>query len=128
MKLLIAYYRPLARTIAWLGILAIIVLSVVPADNRPVTGVGSQFEHVAIFSGAAAAFAVGYEFSPIRLVLLAFFFCAGIELLQLPLPTRHARISDFVIDFSAACVAMGLIVFGKKAFGRQIQNNFGESS
>jgi VanZ family protein len=41
---------------------------------------------------------------------LAVFFCAGIELLQVPLPTRHARVSDFLVDTTGACLAI-LCVF-----------------
>ena len=44
------------------------------------------------------------------LMFLAVFFCAGIELLQVPLPTRHARVSDFLIDTAEACLAI-LCVF-----------------
>jgi hypothetical protein len=126
MKSFIVHYRLLARAIAWVGMLAIVILSVVPADERPVTGFGSQLEHVAIFSIVAAAFAVGYEFSATRLVFLALVFCGIIELLQVPLPTRHARLTDFVIDFVASCIGIGLILFWKRAFGRQIQNEFDE--
>ncbi len=114
MKSIIVHYRLLARAIAWVGALAIIVLSVVPANDRPVTGFGPQLEHIAIFSVVAAAFAVGYELSATRLVFLAFAFCGGIELLQVPLSTRHARLTDFVIDFVASCFGIGLIFFWKK--------------
>jgi len=61
-------------------------------------------------------FAIGYRLSLIRLLLLAFFFCGGIELLQVPLPTRHARIGDLVVDFCGACFALGCAVAAKVAF------------
>ena len=50
-----------------------------------------------IFALVGGAFAIGYRFSLIRLLVLAVFFCGGVELLQLPLPTRHARVSDFLV-------------------------------
>ena len=108
------HHETLARAIAWIGILAIVVLSVVPADERPLTGFGPPLEHFAAFALAAGAFAIGYGLSLARLVLLAFFFCGGIELLQVPLPTRHARVSDFVVDFVGACFAIGLVWIGQK--------------
>src|SRR5579863_5453801 len=43
-------YRPVARILSWIGIIAIIVLSVVPANERPVTGVGHLTEHTAAFA------------------------------------------------------------------------------
>ena len=104
------HYRAVARVLSWIGILAIIVLSVVPADERPVTGVGHLSEHVVAFALVAAAFAIGYyRFSLWRLGLLAFLFCGGIELIQIPLPTRHARVSDFVIDLIASCFTITIV-------------------
>ena len=103
----LAYYvRIVVRVFAWVGLFAIVVLSVVPASERPVTGSGSNFEHLTIFALVGGAFALGYEVALIRLTILAFLFCGAIELIQIPLPTRHARLSDFVIDFFASCLAI----------------------
>jgi hypothetical protein len=100
------------RVLAWLGVAAIVVLSVVPAVDRPVTGVGQFSEHFVAFSLVAGIFAIGYRFSFVRLLLLALIFCGGVELLQVPLPTRHARLSDLVIDFGAACFGIWLVRAG----------------
>ncbi len=126
---MVDHYQVVARILAWIGIFTIIVLSVVPANDRPVTSAGQWFgqwigqwieqwiEHFAAFALVAGAFAIGYRFSLIRLLLLAFFFCGGIELLQVPLPTRHARVSDFVIDFIASCFAIVVVFAGDKFVG-----------
>ncbi len=122
---LVDHYQVVARILAWIGIVTIIVLSVVPANDRPVTSAGQWFgqwigqwiEHFTAFALVAGAFAIGYRFSLIRLLLLAFFFCGGIELLQVPLPTRHARVSDFVIDFVASCFAIAVVFAGDKVVG-----------
>ena len=61
------HYRGVARVLFWIGIVAIIVLSVVPAKERPVTDAADWFgawnghllEHVAAFAPVAAAFAIG---------------------------------------------------------------------
>ena len=98
------WYRGVARILAWMGIVAIIVF--VPAADRPVTGAAQVLEHFTAFALVAGAFAIGYRLSLVRLLLLALLFCGGIELLQVPLPTRHARLSDFVIDFAGACFAI----------------------
>jgi hypothetical protein len=82
MDRLISRYTVVARTMAWIGIFAIIVLSVVPANDRPVSGVGQGFEHFTAFALVGGAFAIGYRFSLIRLLVLAVVFCGGIELLQ----------------------------------------------
>jgi hypothetical protein len=39
---LINSYTVLARALTWVGSLAIVVLSIVPADDRPVTGLGQN--------------------------------------------------------------------------------------
>ena len=123
MNWLINHYRVVARALAWVGILAIIVLSVVPADDRPVTGAGQRFEHFTAFALVAGVFAIGYRLSLIRLLLLAFFFCGAIELLQVPLPTRHARVSDFVIDFVGSCFAIAFVYVANKLTGAHRRNN-----
>jgi hypothetical protein len=110
MDWLISRYTVVARILAWIGILAIIVLSVIPANDRPVSGVGQGVEHFNAFALVGGAFAIGYRFLLIRLLVLAVFFCGGIELLQVPLPTRHARVSDFLVDSLGACFAI-LCVF-----------------
>ena len=123
MNWLIGYYRVVARALVWVGILAIIVLSVVPAAERPVTGTGQSFEHFTAFALVAGVFAIGYRLSLNRLLLLAFFFCGGIELLQVPLPTRHARVSDLVLDFVGACFAIGFVFAGDKLIGAHRREN-----
>ena len=118
------YYRTAARVLAWIGIIGIIILSVVPASDRPGLAedwfgplFGHLTEHVAAFGLVAVAFAIGYRFSLFRLLMFALLYCGGIEVLQIPLPTRHARISDFLIDFAAAAVTMALVRAGESVFG-----------
>jgi len=118
---LLICYRIAARTVAWIGIVGILILSVVPANERPTLAegwfgewAGHIIDHSAAFALVAAAFAIGYRFSLIWLLFLAFCFAAAIELLQVPVPTRHARMSDFVIDFVASCVAIAMVLIGER--------------
>lgn len=109
-------YKSAARFVAWTGLVAIIAFMVVPASFRPVTELGSNFEHFSIFFAAFAAFKVGYEVSTIGLVLFALVYCGGIELIQIPLRTRHARINDFIVDFVASSLAIAITLIGKRVF------------
>jgi hypothetical protein len=88
----------ITRGLAWFGILAIVILSVVPADVRPTTGAAPGFEHLAAFGLVAGVFAISYRQSLGRLLLMAFLYCGGIELLQVPLPTRHARPPPWIVE------------------------------
>jgi hypothetical protein len=117
-------YRAVARVLAGVGIIAIIVISVVPAVDRPVTGTGHLCEHFTAFALVAAVFAIGCRLPLSWLLSLAFLFCGGIELLQVPLPTRHARVSDFVIDFLAASFAIGLVFVADKLIGAHRRGDF----
>jgi hypothetical protein len=75
MAWLIDHYTGVARALAWIGIWAIIILSVVPAADRPVTGAGQWLGHFTAFAIVSGAFAIGYRFSFTWLLFLAVFFC-----------------------------------------------------
>jgi hypothetical protein len=62
--------------LTWVGVLAIVVLSVVPAVDRPVTGGGQLFEHFTAFVLVAGVFAIRYRLSLARQLFLHFSFAA----------------------------------------------------
>jgi VanZ family protein len=119
--------RRLFQVAAWLLLAAIVFLSLSPPSARPVTPVGhnfgSNFEHLLIFFATGAAFAVGY---PRRVWLLLFAmlaFAAAIEIAQMWVPGRHARLSDFLVDlFSLYCgIGMSFVILkimADRHFGR----------
>jgi VanZ like family len=111
MNWLVTHQRIVIRTLAWIGITANVILTVVPAVDRPVTGAGQVLEHFSAYALVAGVFAIGYRLSLTWLMLLAFLFCGLTELMQIPLPTRHARISDFIIDLAGAWFGIGVVLF-----------------
>jgi VanZ family protein len=90
------------RVMAWLLLSAIVVLTVVPPGSRPVTFVPHEVEHAAIFMAAGILFGTAYLGREWLLSIGAIVFCAAIELAQLYVPGRHARLGDFVVDAAAA--------------------------
>jgi len=100
--------RKIIRLIAWVLLATAIVLTVVPAHYRPVTGAPSPVEHFAMFFLIGSAFALGYSRSDYILCGAAIVFAGSLELLQLLVPTRHARLNDFVIDALAAVIGIAL--------------------
>ena len=102
------YPRKIIRLIAWVLLATAIVLTVVPAEFRPVTGAPSPIEHFVMFFLIGSAFALGYSRSDYPLCGAAIAFAGSLELLQHFVPTRHARLSDFVIDALAAVIGIAL--------------------
>jgi VanZ family protein len=96
------------QAVAWLLALAIVMLSLGPPSTRPVTGVGHNYEHLLIFLAMGASFGLGYprRFLLLPIALLAF--TGAIELAQMMVAGRHARLSDFLTDAVASCVGIGL--------------------
>jgi VanZ family protein len=115
------------RAVAWFWIFAIIILSVVPASERPVTGTGQWLEHFTAFVLVGSTFAIAHRLSLMRLFIMAFLFCGGIELLQVPLPTRHARVSDFVIDCFGSWFGIGLIWIGGEFLSKRTLGDLHET-
>jgi VanZ family protein len=94
-----------ARIIGWLLATAIVVFSLVPPDLRPVTYAPHDFEHFAIFAATGLAFGLGYgPRYPIAIALIIF--AGAIEVAQLFVPGRHARLSDFMVGALAACIGL----------------------
>ena len=90
---------------------AIAVLSLSPASWRPVTTLGHTREHILIHLLVGLTFGIGYarRLGAMFVVALGLVgFTAAIELAQLFVPGRHARLRDFVIDTGA--VWLGLVV------------------
>jgi VanZ family protein len=96
------------RILAWILAITIIVLTIVPPLLRPITGVPHNFEHFIIFLITGAAFGFGYLKHEYILGAAAILFAAGLELLQIGIPGRHARVGDFLVDALAACAGVAV--------------------
>ena len=106
--------RRLLQLFAWTCVAAIAVLSLVAPAWRPVTVLPHNLEHAAIFALAGFAAGLGYPARPALTVAAFVIFSGAIELAQIPVPGRHARLSDFAIDALAACAGVGAaFVIGK---------------
>ena len=96
----------ICQVAAWLLALAIAILSLVPPTHRPMTGTSQGLEHLAIFLVTGTAFGIGYPNKLQALTPALVAFCAAIEVAQLWVPGRHARISDFLLDAAASCLGI----------------------
>ncbi len=95
-----------AQMIAATALVGVFLLSVVPAAERPVTGAGSGIEHFLCFALVGGMTALAFRLTLKTLLPAALMFALVLELAQIPLPTRHARFGDFVIDALSACAGI----------------------
>ena len=100
------------REAGFFGVLAIIVLSLVPGTYRPHTGLPGVAEHFIAYCSTAFAFALGFRSSASRVVIaLGLTLLAGsMEVLQLWVPGRHSAIIDAV--FSSLGGLLGIALGG----------------
>jgi hypothetical protein len=95
-----------ARIAAWILGALIVILSLVPPTLRPETDAPHSVEHFTIFAVTGFAFGLGYKRRHDLLAILLVMFSGAIEMAQLFVPGRHARLGDFIIDAVAACIGL----------------------
>jgi VanZ family protein len=91
---------------AWGFLAAIGALSLVSPRLRPVTALPHDLEHAAIFALAGLAVGLGYPRHAMRHMIVLTIFAGVVELAQIYVPGRHARVSDFLVDAAAACAGV----------------------
>jgi VanZ family protein len=105
---LFVFMKRLFRVLAWVLVFGIVALSIVPPDYRVITDFPRSLEHLSIFLLAGVAFGLGYpDRYPLQTIALALF-AAGVELVQVGVPGRHARFSDFAAGVLGFCLGIGL--------------------
>ena len=105
----------LTRVSAWLLASASIVLTVVPPGSRPLTGLPHTIEHFFFFLLCGLAFAAGYPRRELPLATIAVAFAASLETLQVWIPGRHARLSDFLVDACAMLAGIAIASLLRRA-------------
>jgi VanZ family protein len=97
-----------ARVLAWCLLGMLVVVSLVPSALRPETGAPHDLEHFVPYLVTGIAFSVGYPGRMTLLTVSLVAYCGLVELAQLMVPGRHARLSDFVVDAVAAIVGIAI--------------------
>ncbi|MBB5049376.1 VanZ family protein [Rhodopseudomonas rhenobacensis] len=100
------------RILACVGVAALVLLTIVPADDRPVTGLQHDVEHFGAFLLPGLLLGFAFEKKTSLLLIGAVWFCLALEAIQIPLSTRHARLEDALVDSLAMCIG---IVAGRLA-------------
>jgi VanZ family protein len=91
------------RIIAWLLAAAITFATLGPPRLRPHSHLGQDGEHTLAFVLLGLAFGLAYTGNRLRTAVIMVVLIGALELLQLVVPGRHARLEDFIVDALAAC-------------------------
>jgi hypothetical protein len=99
------HFRVAIRSAAWLSILTVLVVTIVPIGFRPTTGLSPNIERFCVMAAVGALFAAGYP-RKIWLIVLSLCFAAAIfEPLQLIAAGRHPSLRD--VAFKSLGAAIG---------------------
>ena len=104
-------FRRFSIVAGFAGYLMIVVLSLLPAQTRPHTGIGGEYEHWIAYALVGGAFAMGYFAKRARLFAgLALTVSAAIlELLQNFIPGRTPESAGFLASSFGAWVGIFVV-------------------
>jgi VanZ family protein len=109
----------LLRIFAWLLAAAVTFATLGPPLYRPHSNLGQDGEHALAFVLIGLAFGLAYPRHRPAVAGAAVVLIGALELLQLFVPGRHARLEDFIVDALAACagfVLAALLDWVKRSF------------
>jgi VanZ family protein len=98
------------RIIAWLLTAAVTFATLGPPRYRPHSELGQDGEHALAFVLVGLAFGLAYPQRRLLTAGIAVILIGVLEMLQLWMPGRHARLEDFVVDALAACAGIAMAV------------------
>jgi VanZ family protein len=96
------------RIIAWLLTAAVTFATLGPPSYRPHSELGQDGEHALAFVLVGLAFGLAYTRHRLLTAAIAIVLIGVLELLQLWMPGRHARLEDFIVDALAACAGIAV--------------------
>jgi len=98
----------LFRAVGWAGVVAIVVVSLVPGDARPNTGLPGQIDHIITYCGTAGILGLGYPATKSRFgtMVMLISLAATLEVAQRWIPGRHPQFIDFVASVAGTCLGM----------------------
>ena len=97
------------RLLAWLLAAAVTFATLGPAAYRPQAAITHDGEHLLAFVLLGLAFAAAYPRQRRLAAGLSVVLIGVLELLQLFVPGRHARLEDFVVDAASALAGFAII-------------------
>jgi VanZ family protein len=99
----------LLRLFAWLLAAAVTFATLGPPQYRPHSHLGQDGEHAFAFVLIGLAFGLAYPRNRLFTVAVSVVMIGVLELLQLWMPGRHARLEDFMVDALAASAGFVIV-------------------
>src|SRR5262245_32099464 len=94
----------LLRPIAWLLAALVTFATLGTPSYRPHSDLGQIGEHGLAFILNGLAFGFAHPEQRLRTATVAVVMTGVLEIVQIWMPGRHARLQDFVVDVIAACI------------------------
>ena len=84
------------------------VVSLVPGDARPDTGLPGQIDHIIAYCGTAGLLGLGYPAAKLRfgMIVMLVSLAATLEVAQRWIPGRHPQFIDFAASVAGTCLGM----------------------
>jgi VanZ family protein len=96
------------RLFAWLLAAAVAFATLGPPDYRPHAAITHEGEHALAFVLLGLAFAFAYPRQRLLAAGVSVVLTGILELLQLFIPGRHARLEDFAVDALAVLIGFAI--------------------
>ena len=98
--------RKIAKSAFFIGLVAVLALSLIPNETRPETGLWDKWEHILAYAVLALAGGIGFKgwrsllVLGLGLVVLG----AGLELAQSVIPDRDGSLADAAANFVGVAI------------------------
>ena len=93
---------------AWILAAAVAFATLGPPTYRPHSDLGQDGEHALAFVLVGLAFGLAYGRNRLVTTAISVVLIGLLEILQLWMPGRHARLEDFAVDALAAAVGLAI--------------------
>lgn len=113
----------LVRIAAWVLVILIIAVTLVPIGLRPVVTADLSIERVAAYATAGLLMILGYPRHWPWVLLGSVILAGGLEAAQTLTSTRHGRFDDFLVKAGAALVGSLLSLAVASRSGQRLQGS-----